>query len=294
MIRVASIGIIALILTQSIWLLSQFQQLWQVGVEHLQEAVTVLDGVEDGRVLFLNFPDRYAPENPPYPIGYWGLTLAPVVVELADFQAIVTGGNSQSLSRAVPWVDEKTREAGPYQVDMRGVITPPDELVTMAEMTAIYLTRYLPDGRFQLQYAGQLQPETAAECPLARFGEDICLHEVQVLETAEATEVTLVWSTAAPLPAHLTIFTHLGQPGQPPLSQADGDTWRGVLPLANWPPGTLIVEQRTLPKPPDQAGLALQIGVYNWVDGERLPGAEVIGGAERPLLENAWRLEIGD
>jgi hypothetical protein len=250
-------------------------------------ATTAAETQEDGRLLFLNFPDRYARQRSPYPVGYWGLPLAPVVVELEDFQAIETGNKSVSVSRSMPWLDQEARASGPYQVDMRGVIIQPHELAALAaSVKAIYLTRYLPDGRFQLQYAGHLQPGEAVACPLVRFDESICLHDVQMREIAGVYEVTLVWSTSEPLPSHLTIFTHLGQPGQPPLTQADGDTWRGALPLANWPPGDLIVEQRTLPHPPDRDSVVLQIGVYNWVDGERLPGVMVEG--ERPLPDNAF------
>jgi hypothetical protein len=286
-IRVASMGIIAFILAQSVWLVWEFQQLWQTGTAHLAQAVMALDEAGDGRLLFLNFPDRYAPKRPPYPVGYWGLTLAPVAVELADFQRVWTGGQAASLSRAMPWLDQAMRENGETAVDMRGVIVQPDELAELAnEVDGVYITRYEADGRWQLQWAGRLLPEVAGDCYLARFGEQICLHQVQIEEAGDVWEVTLVWSTAGPLPPQLTIFTHLGLPGQPPLAQADGDTWRGALPLANWPSNRLIVEQRTLPRLAEN-GLVLQVGVYDWVEGQRLAGVEVDGG--RPLPDNGWR-----
>ncbi|HRQ37707.1 MAG TPA: hypothetical protein PLD25_07315 [Chloroflexota bacterium] len=271
-VQVGSVLAIGLILLQSAWLLRQFEAVWQQGTDHLRAAVAVLDEAGDGRLLFLNFPDRYAPTRPPYPVGYWGLTLAPVVVELADFQRVWTGGRAESLSRAMPWLDQAERENGDFTVDMRGVIVPPDELVALAadaDADGVYVSRYGVDGRWQLQYAGRLESGMADGCPVALIGEAVCLHEAQVVETADGYEVTLVWSTAVPLPPHLTIFAHLGLPGQPPLAQADGDTWRGALPLANWPPGVRIVEQRSLPRPALD-GLALTVGVYNWVDGQRL------------------------
>ncbi len=273
-VQVGSVLAIGLILLQSVWLLRQFEAVWRQGTGHLRAAVAVLDEGGDGRLLFLNFPDRYAPTRPPYPVGYWGLTLAPVVVELADFQRVWTGGQAGSLSYAMPWIDQAERESGGYMVDMRGVIIQPDELAALAaDVDGVYVSRYGADGRWQLQYAGRLEPGVA-DCQLARLGEDICLHEAQAVETADGYEVTLVWSTAVPLPPHLTIFAHLGQPGQPPVAQADGDTWRGALPMANWPPGVRIVEQRTLPRTA-QDGLSVQVGVYNWVDGQRVGEVEV-------------------
>lgn len=273
-LQVGSVLAIGLILLQSVWLLRQFEAVWQQGADHLRAAVAALDEAGDGRYLFLNFPDRFAPARPPYPVGYWGLTLAPVVVELADFQRVWTGGQAESLSHAMPWLDQAERENGDYTVDMRGVIIQPDELAALAaEVDGVYVSRYGADGRWQLPYAGRLQPGVG-DCQFAQISADICLHDAQMVETAAGMEVTLVWSTAVPLPPHLTIFAHLGVPGQPPLAQADGDTWRGTLPLANWPTHTLIIEQRTLPRPA-QEGLVLQVGVYNWVDGQRVGEVEI-------------------
>lgn len=289
-IRIASISGAVLVLIQSSWLLWEFQQQWRVGTAHLAEAVAVLEEREADRLLFLNFPDRYAPQRRPYPLGYWGLTLAPVAVELEHFQAIWTGGKATTSSYAMPWLDQAEREGGLYRVDMRGVVLQPDALAAAAQTAdGIYLTRYGIDGRFQLQHAGYLQAGAAPVCALARFGDAICLHTAQMEKRAGHCEVTLTWSTTEPLPPHITIFSHLGRPGQPPVAQADGDTWRGVLPLANWPLHTQIVDKRTLPCAIEAVGMALQVGVYNWVDGTRLPAVAAQGA--RPLPENAWELE---
>ena len=266
-------GILALLLIagQSVWLLTGFARDFGGGTAHLAQAIDQM-AAGNGRALFINFPDRYQRKRPPYPYGYWGLTLAPVVVDLADFVPIVAGGAAESLSVSMPWLDADARAAGPYQVDMRGVIVQPDELVQLAVgRDAVYLSRYGEDGRFDLQLAGSLPPDVAGEDCLAVFAEMICLHELDVMETENGLEVSLAWSTERPLPPNLTIFVHLGTPGQPPLSQADGDTWRGLLPLPDWPPGGLIVERRTLPRPLAAGDLTLQIGLYNREDGQRLP-----------------------
>ena len=83
-------------------------------------------------------------------------------------------------------------------------------------------------------------------------------------------EVALVWLAERPLPPNQTIFVHLGQPGQPPLAQADGDTWRGLLPLADWPVGQLVTDYRTVSRLVGNDGLTLQIGVYDRETGQRL------------------------
>jgi hypothetical protein len=282
--------ILVLIAVQSGWLLANFRQLYQAGTDHMAEMLTAAGG-DNNRALFINFPDRYTPKQPPYPLGYWGLTLAPVVVELGDFAPVLTGNTPQTQSHSLPRIDTDARANGPYHVDMRGVIIQPDELYTLAaEQDAVYLSRYRPDGRFALEAAGSLEQSAAPPCRLVLFGESVCLQAVQIERPGDALQVRLSWSTGAPLPPNLTIFTHLGRPGQPPQSQADGDAWRGMLPLAAWRPGDLIHEWRTLERPSAWEALHLQIGVYDRTTGERLP-AVTAGG--RPLANDAYVQAIG-
>lgn len=282
-----SLALLLLIAVGSARQVAAWQRLYAVGTDHLQELVWEIGG-SNGRYLFLNFPDRYAPKEAPYPLGYWGVTLAPVVVALGDFPALQAGGAPQTLSAALPWIDTDAREHGPYLVDMRGVITPPDELYDLAAAVGtIYLTRYTADGRFSLQRAGALHPGAAGPCTLARFSDDICLHAVHVSQddVDGRWRLRLFWSTEAELEPHLTIFAHLGQVGQPPLDQQDGDVWRGALPMRYWLPGDLIDDQRAITDPGAPGEFSLQIGVYNRLTGERLTATD---GAGRPLPDNAY------
>ncbi len=266
-------------------LLRQFENLYAVGTSHLQETITTL-AESDGRLLFINYPDRYAPKRLPFPLGYWGMTLAPVVVELDDFLPLVATATAESASYSMPWVDEM-RQAAVYDVDLRGVIVQPDELARLAaEYDAVYLTRYWADGRFHLQEVGRLASLQSQDC-VAVFEDTICLQEVTLWSRSEQLEVQLTWSTAAPLPPDYTIFLHLGQAGMPPVAQADGDTWLGMLPLADWPVATAVVDLRTLPWPASSEPLQIHVGVYNRMSGARLAGVDA---EQRPLPDNAFRV----
>ncbi len=267
--------LILLIVGQSVWLMAGMARDFERGTSHLNEAIAMMAqpsrGLEEnGRFLFINFPDRYKAKQPPYPFGYWGLTLAPAVVELADFVPLVVGETAVSTSYSMPWLDLAEREAGPYQIDMRGVIIQPGELVQLAaDGAVIYVSRYGADGSFQLQQVGALGQVVGQAGCLVQFEESICLHAVNYAVGEAEIEVMLAWSTERPLLPNQTIFMHLGEPGQPPVVQADGDTWRGLLPLSDWPTGRLVMEYRTLPRLQGD-GLALQIGVYNRETGQRL------------------------
>ncbi|MFQ6099787.1 MAG: hypothetical protein ACE5OS_00930 [Anaerolineae bacterium] len=293
--RIVGLFLLGLITLQSGLLLTGFRRTYAVGVAHLNELVRAVQTeareAREPRLLFVNFPDRYRPRRSPYPVGYWGVILAPVSVDLGAFPAIVTGQHPHTFSRSVPWLDAASREAGPYEMDLRGVITPPDQLYQLAhQMDAVYLSRYHPDGTFELQWAGAVASAThtdpASACRLAVFGQVLCLQAAQVDPQPDRLSLTLTWLSLSAAQAHDTIFVHLGPAGQPPIAQADGDAWLGMLPLAFWQPGDAIREQRfiLLPEgaPLDQC--EIRIGAYNRVTGERLPATTVQG---EPLPDDA-------
>jgi len=266
---------LGLILLQSLLLLRGFQSLYAAGAAHLAEMQAVQS--DPARLLFVNFPDRYALRRPPYPLGYWGVTLAPVSVELGDL-ARLNGQHLVTDSRSMPWIDAEARDAGPYHVDLRGGITTADQLYQLTYgMDAVYLSRYVADGVFVLQQAGSLvagQPgEPVESCRLARLAGAFCLLEAQVEQGAGQLILRLTWRSLAPAQPHQTIFAHLGTPGQPPLAQADGDAWLGMVPLDIWQPGDTIRDRRVIPLPPalPPGRYAIQVGVYDRLSGARLP-----------------------
>ncbi len=292
--RTAGTVMLALIALQSTLLLAGFQRLYAAGTAHLAELIETAQ-TEDAHLLFVNFPDRYALKRPPYPLGYWGVTLAPVSVHLGAFPAIVTGQHPHTVSRSMPAIDFDTRDAGPYQIDMRGVITPPDELYRLAHgMDAVYLSRHYPDGTFELQWAGAVASTPSTyDCRLAVFGQSLCLQKAQVDLQPGQVSLTLTWLSLSAAQPHDTIFAHLGLVGQPPIAQADGDAWLGLLPLAVWQIGDTIREQRIilLPEGTSSDRYEIRVGVYNRVTGERLSATTPQG---EPLPDNAvtigyWR-----
>jgi len=292
--RVGGAVLLCLIALQSTLLLAGFQRLYAAGTAHLNELIETAQ-TEDAHLLFVNFPDRYAPKRPPYPLGYWGVTLAPVSVDLGAFPAIVAGQHPRTVSRSMPWIDAEARDAGPYQIDMRGVITPPDELYRLAHgMDAVYLSHHYPNGTFELQWAGAVtSTPSTSDCRLAVFGQILCLQEAQVDLQPGQVSLTLTWLSLSAAQPHDTIFAHLGLVGQPPIAQADGDAWLGMLRLAVWQIGDTIREQRfiLLPEGTSSDRYEIRVGVYNRVTGERLLATTPQG---EPLPDNAvtigyWR-----
>jgi hypothetical protein len=273
--RIGGIIALGLVVLRNVLLLTDFQHMYTVGTDHLAELIQAAQEHGNGtRLLFVNFPDRYAPKRPPYPLGYWGVTLAPGSVDLAAFPAIMTGVSPETLSRRMPWIDAEPRDAGPYQVDMRGELAPPDQLYQLAhEVDAVYLSRYHADGTLELQWAGAIAATGTADCEGVTFGETLCLQEAQVEQQPDRLSIVLTWLNLSPAQPHDTIFVHVGQPGLPPIAQSDGDFWLGMLPLPTLAPGDTIQEQRIIPLPEEMPSgqHEIQVGVYNRLTRERLP-----------------------
>lgn len=274
---------------QNIWLISRFQAEYQLGVTHLRQATNALETAESA--LFINFPDRYTPRTQPFPLGYWGVTLAPVVVEMGQFSTLLTGRTPTTFSASYPALDQENRANAPFQVDMRGVIYGSAELYDLAQnYEQVWVSRYSPTGEIRLVPAGSRPAGAAAGCALVWFGEQICLQQVKSEQAGEQLKITLLWSVSEPIPPHFTFLVHSGPAGQPPTAQTDGDAWQGMLPLSVWRPGEWVEDVRFVPLP--AAGDEVRVGVYNWVDGSRLPGRVV--QTNQPLPDGVYLLPAGE
>lgn len=288
----ARVTLLILITLQSCLLIAGFRKTYTTGTTHMDELVETIQ-TENAHLLFINFPDRYAPKRPPYPLGYWGVTLAPISVDLGAFPAITVGKHISTTSRRMPPIDLNARETGPYQIDMRGEIAPPDEIYHLARQAdAVYLSRYSPDGNLALHWAGDvISAPLPASCQLAQFGQTLCLQQAQVNPHPGQLSLTLTWRILSAAQSHDAIFAHVGTPYQPPIAQDDNDVWLGILPLAICQPGDVIREQRIilLPEKVELELYEIRIGVYNRITGERLPARSPQG---ETLLDDVFAMPL--
>jgi len=248
----------------------QFQRLFQVGTQHLNQAVAVISMAPDQRLLFVNFPDRLEFRSPVYPSGFWGLLLAPVVQDLADYARATHGVSAESDSVASFVTGNAERESWPYRVDLRGVDLPPEALWQQArDFNTIYLTEYLSDGTLQLHEVGGVRAVGEAT-PLARFGEAAVLLDATLTSTsAEAATLRLTWQSVGSLQAGDTIFVHLWQ-SELFVRGYDGDSVGGLIPPAVWQMDAQVIDVRRLPLIGLTAGdYEVRVGLYNRNDNER-------------------------
>jgi hypothetical protein len=252
--------------------LRDLQPLYAAGTHHLQRAVAVLAERPGQRLLFVNFPDRFELRPPYYPLGFWGLTLAPPVVTLSDFTRALNGpfsAEDESLAAFITGADD--RAAWPYRVDLRGVNSAPEVIVAAARRTDhVFISEYQPDGTLHLREAGAVRDVASNGAVLAAFGEQAQLVAATVQE-GERVTVRLVWRALKAFGYEETIFVHLWR-GEDFVQSADGDSLAELVPLYAWPPGSEIEDVReiqTRDLPPGR--YTVRVGLYRRSDGGRLP-----------------------
>ncbi len=274
----------ALILLQSGLMIDRFNSLYDDGTGLLGHLVDQLaESDEKSELLFVNFPDRYVPREAPYPLGYWGLTLAPAAVHLEDFGKLVHGHTPQTSSLALPTISHSGREESIYEVNMRGIEIHELQLYdAMLRADATYLTEYERDGSMTLLWAGEVRQESRALCPralcpptLVRFGEVAALLRAEPQFAEGRVEVYLQWYALGPGTAEDSLFITLSPLGDPqPRAESSGSPARGLLPFWVWEQGDVIEELRTLTPAEEHLPVGdydVIIGIVNWETLERLP-----------------------
>jgi hypothetical protein len=272
---IVALGVAATSLVQ----LEQSRQIYQAGTQHLAQAVKLLsaEAASGQRLLFVNFPDRLELRPRPYPLGFWGIYLAPVIQNLSDYALAETGQTADSSSLSASLIGTGDRGAWPYRVDMRGTDTPPADFFDAARsFDRVYLTDYLPGGSLRLSEVGSIRASDPALRPLARLGNDVELMQADVLPGGG---LRLLWRCLkTPAPGD-TVFVHLWR-GEDFVASADGDSLGGLLAPPTWRPGADILDIRAV----DYGSLgpgtyALRVGLYSRATGVRYPAFTADGAA---------------
>lgn len=241
---------------------------------------------QTGHLLFVNVPDRFRYQHPPYPIGDWGMVVAPVSMDLSRYGVLRNGFAPQTRSLTAWGLAAGDVEQTPYWLTTRGPDSGLQALYEAASWAdSVYSVAYEPSA-FTLREVGAVAPsgEASGEV-LATFGDAVRLldAETEVAGAGRTLSLTLRWQAVGEASPDETIFVHVSGPDLNPVVQADGDALGGLLPLTAWNRDDIIEDRRTVTNLPP-GDYAVIVGLYNRSTGERLPvsgAAEVIPGGVR-------------
>ncbi len=250
-----------------------FEKLYRLSTEHLAQAIAAASAQPQEKLVFINYPDRFEIEPRLYPLGFWGLTLAPVIQNLADYALATTGQSARTLSLSSHATGYEARQGYPYRVDLRGEDTKAEKLFeSVRGASAIYLTDYAHDGTLALREIGAIVSDDVIAASVT-FGDRVQLLSQQVRYSAGPEHLLwlgLTWRLVGKAEPGDTAFVHLLTSDGRWVMGADGDPVGGILPFASWERGWTVRDEREMVL----AGLSpgeyhITVGVYNRDTGKR-------------------------
>ncbi|HJW82805.1 MAG TPA: hypothetical protein VJ754_00740 [Anaerolineae bacterium] len=132
---------------------------------------------------------------------------------------------------------------------------------------------------YVMAVVAQIEPRMALSgAAEATFEGGIRLLGHAIEDRGDAWLLRTLWQVDRPVTGGVTMFVHLLN-GATLAADADGDAGDGLFPMRLWRAGDVIIDERNVPLPADtdQAGLSLQIGLYDRADGARIQPVESVG-----------------
>lgn len=254
--------------------ITTFHRLYAHGSKFMDQVNAVVVERHPADLLVVNAPDRLRLRPSPYPVGYWGIVLAPVVQNLEDY-ARGSGAETTATTRSVaaPALGGNERAASPYHVEMRGIPLSQTELVeAILAANDVYLTTYHDDGRVVLHWAGRAaRGSSESGDVVAQWDGGLYLRAYALnCDASGRLWLTLDWYASTPLPPDETVFVHLLDREGHYVDGADGDPLHGLFPLHLWLTPVAVMDHRPLPWKADLLDShSITVGIYNRATGSR-------------------------
>ncbi len=255
---------------------------------------TTVAAHEAGReVAVINFPSWLAARDSTFALGHEGVLFWPDYIPPEIFMAVHTGSFGE-LSFVE--VGALRPQLPSFYYGPTG--DPPQWSSLSAVPTDVYLTEFgvqdlalrpvgMLGGHEHALGADSLLASFSAEGqPLAQIG------RVDLQPEGDQLRLDLLWEVAQAFP-NTTVFVHLVNAAGQIVAQADGDPLGGSYPFESWVQGNSavdhidVVDTRLLPLTSE--GVALKIGLYDRLTGDRISAVDADGN---PLPDNALTVPV--
>jgi hypothetical protein len=282
----------ALVLTLTIHsavTLQRSMTLYTAGSDLMRQIVDARrDDPNGGRELYVNVPDRLAHKQPLYPVGYWGMLLAPVSQDLSAFVRFSTGRVIETRSLTARPLADADIAASPFEIATRGVEAYDSEKLYDAARWAgqTYVVRYAANGSMTLEAVGEIASPRGWKANAGAISGRADVLAASGSQDGNALEVTVAWRAWLPVAPTDTIFVHVIDASGGLVAQSDGDSLDGLIRPSAWRNGDAVTDRRViqLDKPLSPGVYRIYTGMYSRIDGKRLPAVDATG---RPVPNDA-------
>lgn len=235
-------------------------------------------------VLLVNLPAWIASSRPTFPVGAEHVAL--MGEHIFAEELVWENLNQVRPVRAVAAPELQQEVAYPYGLHVQS----PD-LGNPAEWTPaganVFISRFTETG-VTSEFSGRFFPADTAVPPLATWGKMRLIAGTAVACQGEI-RAELTWRPAPQTDATTSVFVQALADDGRLLGQADGPPLQLRPDWLTLPPGWLIADYRHIQTDDTAVPTTLLIGLYDYVTGTRVPGADA---ANQPLADNALRLPI--
>ena len=258
----------------------------------MTDPVGLMEEVMDGRppdegILLVNLPAWVSPPRNTYPVGAEHAAMLGVHIFLEEL--IEENLHVDRPVHAIRLPELLADPGYPYSVFGEKDLSRPIPADWAPAGSQVFVVSYTDTG-VHSQHVGQLSP-VAEGGAIAHFG-PYQLVGVEAIACDGNVDVTTSWAwTQDQLPpGSLSLFVQLLDGNGQLLAQADSPPLGLRFNLIAPVPGWQMVDRRTL-QPAAGVPTQLQIGVYDYLDGLRLPTQDSQGS---PLPEDALRVPVGN
>ncbi|MBI5715958.1 MAG: hypothetical protein HZC38_21380, partial [Chloroflexi bacterium] len=271
---------VVLVILQSWTTLQQSTQLYLNGSRWMDQLINV--GKEGGRLLFVNAPDRFMYREQLYPLGYWGMLVAPVSQDLSDFVRFTTGVKMETKSLSDFQLMKPMMDASPYFVNTRGSANAhaSDAMYdSILWADKVMWTDYGRDGSLTINYVGDVRASPLTSTLIGRVGDVAQVTSASVMRDGNSLRVTLLWRSLNAAKPTDTIFVHVLDSSGALVGQGDGESLNGLLPPSAWRVGHEIEDVRLIvfDTPLIAGEYRITVGMYDRADGKRYKAFDVKG-----------------
>ncbi len=281
--RVVMLGVLALIMLQGLQFVKGRDDLHFSAFRLTAEANRALFAPRQGQAIFVNVPELYAYREQEFPLGWYGVMVAPWHNRL--------GAATDLRADRAEWVVDPAQAQqisaqGQPILGFHGPVLSPEQLQT-AVLSATQVFRIeAPQGELHLYQIGQIEHNAAPPASaVASWPGNVQLISATLDTETGVPILNLDWFIDGPIDPDVTVFVHvLSEAGQI-VRQADGDLVGGYVPIGMWQPHDRVQEHRVLPSLESAGYYRIMLGLYNRATQQRLnPTANSLPVNEGALL----------
>ncbi len=257
------VGATALIVLQGMQFVIARQPLYAEALRVVDQENQAMFAPRQGLALFVNAVDLFAYKDREFPLGWFGVPVAPWHNRLGQVSHL----RAENADWVIDPAQSKDVQAhSRLALEFHGrVLTPEQFPKSLASASQVYQIKAVGLDLHLFKIAEIEHGATLPASDIAEWAASIRLVAASIDTEAGVPVLNLGWVIDGPIDSGQTVFVHVRNATGEIVAQADGDLVGGLAALSSWAPGDFIRERRALSLPSNlPAGTyTVAVGLYD-------------------------------